>query len=380
MFSSVKNFFITFLLAVIVFGLIAYMVVGLVLRNLNGSIGRQDGDESGPDESGGGEEEIVTPYGDGGESFNVLLIGSDYRPSVFADYDPEKVKMLYGILPEEKELKPTDLSGLYASPAPSPTTRSDGSTSGNITVDENGGLVIPGGFHTGEYRVIEADTLVLLRFDKERGHWSMTTFPTDAYTTVNDRYVKLSEVYGEYGLEVLDDRIHAMTGITVDRHVTLTTEGFVRLINYLGGLEFYVPCDMDYDDYAGDVHIHLKAGRQQLWGDEALQMLMFNTYTDKSNTRQTTTAAFIKALVSAFANLDNFKRSGTIFANVNRFILTDLTVSDFTSNVGLVFRNAEHEIDLGVVTRREERGGETITVIDVEKTIAAFSQYRKLYD
>ena len=380
MFSSVKNFFITFLIALVVFGLIAYMVVGLVLNNLNGSVGSRKDDGNDDGEGNRQEEDLRSPYGDGGESFNVLIIGSDYRPSVFADYDPEKIEMLYGKQESEKPANPTDLSGLYAQPAASPSTKADGTASGNVTVDENGGLVIPGGFHTGSYRTVGADTLLLVRIDKERGNWSLTPFPTDAYTTVNGRYMKLSDVYGEYGLDVLDARIHAMTGITVDRHITVTMDGFVRLINYLGGVDFFVPCDMDYDDYAGDVHIHLKSGRQQLTGDAALDMLMFKNYTGSTGSRASTTASFVKALVTSFASLENFTRSGTIFVNVNRFITTDITLSDFTSNVGLVFKNASDQIDLGIVTRRETVAGESVTVIDEAKTIAAFSKYRKLYD
>ena len=103
MLSATKNFVLTFLIALVIFGLIAYMLVGLVLNNLMG-IGSTDAEvpentaEAPEDEDSGS---IGIQFGDTGESFNILLIGTDYRPSEFVDYDPEMIEKLYGIAPNE---------------------------------------------------------------------------------------------------------------------------------------------------------------------------------------------------------------------------------------------------------------------------------------
>ena len=45
------------------------------------------------------------------------------------------------------------------------------------------------------------------------------------------------------------------------------TEALIALVDEIGGVEFNVPIDMDYDDSSQDLHIHLKAGQQLLNGE-----------------------------------------------------------------------------------------------------------------
>ena len=97
MLSATKNFFLTFLIALVIFSMIAYMLVGLVLNNLLG-VGEEttvppEDTVSGPDNNNQGS--IGIQFGNSGESFNILLIGTDYRPSEFVDYDPEMLERLY---------------------------------------------------------------------------------------------------------------------------------------------------------------------------------------------------------------------------------------------------------------------------------------------
>lgn len=62
----------------------------------------------------------------------------------------------------------------------------------------------------------------------------------------------------------------SVVGISVDRVVVLNYEAFKEMIDKLGGIEVYVARKMDYDDNAGDLHIHLKKGRQKLSGYDAM--------------------------------------------------------------------------------------------------------------
>ncbi len=61
-----------------------------------------------------------------------------------------------------------------------------------------------------------------------------------------------------------------VTGIPIDRVVVLDFDAFKAMIDLVGGVEVYVPRNMDYDDNAGDLHIHLKKGRQMLSGYDAM--------------------------------------------------------------------------------------------------------------
>lgn len=381
MFSAVKNFILTFVISLVIFGLIASMVVGLVIGSLQGAItddGKGDSSTSSVITGNNGEIIDIKPENEG-NSFNILLVGTDYRPSEFVDYDPKVLQELYGIEPKKEYVAATP-PGLASKPRKNGVL-SDGSGKGDNGIPtDDGKLIFAGGFYTHKYRAIEADTIVLMRVDKERGHLSYSAFPTDACVNINGRYVKLSEVYGMYGVKYLCDKLHALTGINIDKYAVISMETFPELIDALGGIEYYVPCNMSYDDYAGNVHIHLNAGRRKLNGDQALQLLAFNDYDDSSITRETTTLAFIKTFVTSAVSASNYSAAATIFVKVADMVDTDFTAADFMNNLDMLFKYSGTQIEITPQTKNITYNGESVFIIDEERTLNAFSEYRRVYN
>ena len=382
MLSAVKNFFLTFVLSAVIFGLIASLAVGLVVNNINGSLASDtDTPETTASETDSGGN-VVTPTEDeSGSSLNILLLGSDYRPSVLADYDPEMVeKLCPAEETEEEEIKvrPSDL----AAPSTRTTIISDDIYSDKnkeYTVLDDDTLMFRNGFYSLSYRVIETDTIILVRLDRERGQISYTSFPADAVTEVSGKEIKLSEIYGTYGVEALTDTIHAITGVNVDRYAIVTMDNFEQIIDALGGVEYTVPCRMVYDDYAGVVHINLRAGSQKLTGSKALQLLMFNSYTDGTNSRTKTTMSFMRALVSALAKPSNVTKMTDFWDLVDGMYETDIQVEDFTKNIALIIKCAQNQIEINAVTKTKITDGETVVYIDDTATADAFASYKRLY-
>ena len=378
MLSATKNFVLTFLIALVIFGLIAYMLVGLVLNNLMG-VGSTDTEvpdntaETPEDEDPGS---IGIHFGDTGESFNILLIGTDYRPSEFVDYDPEMLEKLYGIVPDEvtQATAPDDVR-----PNPGSVISDEKYWSPDGIVADDGSLIFGGGFYTIDYRVVEADAIVLLRADKERQQFTFTVFPTDAYVDMNGRYIKLSEVYGRYGLDILMDKIYALTGITIDHHAVVTMNDFPALVDTLGGITYNIPYDMQYRDYAGGINIDLKKGAQRLDGQGVLSLLMFNNYTD-GGSRQKTTVELLKKFVTTFISITNYNRAPAVFAQIESSVDTDFTLADFTSNLDLIFKYAHNNREISVVTDKVTVGNDELTVINETKTYDVFADFKRIYN
>ena len=383
MLSSIKNFFLTFVLAALVFSAAAYLAVNLVVANINGMLdsdkANNPAETSGPD-NGGSDTPAPFVIGGKGESLNILLVGCDYRPGVFADYDAEVLEERLGIeaVPFEYQPVPSDL----AVPASSGKIVTDSS------VEPLDGVLIPGdklafrgGFYGVGYRKIETDTLILMRFDKERGHISYTVFDTDAYVVVNGGYCRLSEVFSDYGIAALTDKIHALTGLIVDRYALVTCESFPEVIDALGGVNFYVPCDMKYDDWAGNIHIDLRAGRQQLDGKKALSVLMFNDYADGFNSRSRTTLNFAQSFISNLTMITNYLRMGDFINAVEGMIDTDLTIKDLNENIDVLFNCAKKTVEISAVTVQKPVPGDPDAIVyDENATINVFSSYRRIYN
>ena len=377
MLSATKNFFLTFVIALIIFGLIAYMLVGLVLNNLLGF-----GDETQPPDETTAEPDnnpdgpAGVELSDKGESFNILLIGTDFRPSEFVDYDPAMLEQLYGIKKEDipATSPPSDIK-----PNPGSVVSDKAFWSGDGIVAEDGSLIFGGGFYSVDYRLIETDALVLIRADKEREQFTFTVFPTDTYVDMNGKYVKLSEVYGRYGLETLLNKVYAMTGVMIDNYAVVSMEGFPALVDALGGISFNVPCDMNYVDRAGGIDINLKAGLQRLDGDGVLDVLMFRDYKN-GGSREKTTAELIKRFITTFISITNYNRAPAVFAQLEAAVETDFTLDEFKNNIDVIFKYAYNNRELYVTTKNISLGNVELTVIDEPATCDTFANYKRIYN
>ena len=97
MLSALKNFGVTFLISAALFGIIAYFATGFVTSTVSSILDEEDeeldqiiqNNPAGEDTAGtdpgtpGTEEEIPE-----GESFNFVVITTDYRPDLNNDYQP----------------------------------------------------------------------------------------------------------------------------------------------------------------------------------------------------------------------------------------------------------------------------------------------------
>ena len=118
----------------------------------------------------------------------------------------------------------------------------------------------------------------------------------------------------------------------VDFYVSVNLKGFVALIDQIGGVEFDVPCDMDYDDPYQDLHIHFKAGLQKLNGQQAMEVVRFRHNNDNTGYggrqdlgRIETQQAFLKAVAQKLMKIENLPAMAETFL---KYVKTDLTLGN----------------------------------------------------
>ena len=68
-----------------------------------------------------------------------------------------------------------------------------------------------------------------------------------------------------------------MLGIPIDKYIQVNLQGFITLVDYLGGVELDIPLDMNYDDPTPgqDLHIHFTKGTHLLNGEEAMEAVRY---------------------------------------------------------------------------------------------------------
>jgi len=121
------------------------------------------------------------------------------------------------------------------------------------------------------------DSMLLLRFDPQQNDVVVLSIPRDTKTLVKDVGVTKINDANAYGGPALaaESVSNLLDGVSIDRYIRINVQGVEKLIDALGGVDYYVPKDMKYTDHSQRLYINLKEGQQHLDGEKALQFLRF---------------------------------------------------------------------------------------------------------
>jgi len=123
------------------------------------------------------------------------------------------------------------------------------------------------------YRGTEGtNTDTILYVDIQGDDISVIAIPRDLL--VGERR-KINEVYARGGADGLLKQVEAILGVPIDYYVIIKLDIFQNLVDALGGVQVDVPYNMDYDDNAGRLHIHFRAGPQLMDGKAASDFVRY---------------------------------------------------------------------------------------------------------
>ena len=135
----------------------------------------------------------------------------------------------------------------------------------------------------GETEVPRTDCVMLARIDPQRGRVALLSFPRDLIVDIpgyNSARINAAYVLGELyhapggGLGLARDTVSNLTGVPIDYAVLVDFQGFIGLIDSIGGVTVNVPKEL-YDarfptmDY-GYTEAHFLPGPQHMDGATAL--------------------------------------------------------------------------------------------------------------
>ena len=122
-----------------------------------------------------------------------------------------------------------------------------------------------------------ADVMLLMKFDPETKKVTMLSVPRDTRTEIEGHGIRKINAANVEGGPALTAKTvsNVLGGVGIDRYIRINVLGVGKLIDALGGVTVYVPKDMKYQDDSQHLYINLKAGKQHLNGDQALQLLRY---------------------------------------------------------------------------------------------------------
>lgn len=286
--SAVRNFILTMLISLLIFGFLAYGI--MVFASDAFSLGAAKPSDNNEDNAETSKPDDQKPPEDfvsiKGESFTALFIGTDYRPDVYDDY----------------EYTDKEIDGF---PAP--------------------------------LREIETDTIILVRVNKESGECIFCSIPTNAEILIDGLPSTLNKLYARQGIGALVQQVTILTGLPIDYYGITTIGSLAYIIDQFGGIEFYVPEDIEYIDEGTNQSINIPKGSRLLDGKTAADMLRYNSYKDGDVTRRRVNVDFLKALISKAMSETAMKDAVSAYIKYSSKIETNLTIKDLTDNAELIF-------------------------------------------
>ena len=190
------------------------------------------------------------------------------------------------------------------------------------------------------------DTMLLLTYDIKAKTITGLNLPRDTMMNVTTASKRLNAVFTYNkgndkntqvmrGMAALKNAVADLTGIFPDFYILVEWEAIGELVDAIGGVEFTVPFDMDYDDPYQDppLHIHQKAGTRTLNGDDAMQVIRWR----KNNTggggggdiaRLGIQQDFLKAVVMQCLKPATLLKLSSLVEIFKNNVETDLTVGN----------------------------------------------------
>ena len=180
-----------------------------------------------------------------------------------------------------------------------------------------------------------SDTNILVAVDTVNGYVYGVSIPRDSKAIIDGKARKINYAYNKGGTALLASTVSEQLGIPVDYTVCVNLQGFTALVDAIGGVDFEVPINMDYDDPIQGLSIHFKKGMQHLSGADALRVVRFRHNNDGTGYgsedlgRMQTQQKFLKAVAKKMLSFENLISNPRKYAEIfGQYVDTDLSVTD----------------------------------------------------
>jgi LCP family protein required for cell wall assembly len=185
------------------------------------------------------------------------------------------------------------------------------------------------------------DTIMVASYDTKTKEVDVISIPRDTYCErdgfVNNANNKINTVYTVKGIEGLEEMLKKLTGITIDKYITIDYDGVRAAVDAVDGVEVDVPFYMKYSDPYSDppLYIDIPEGTQIIYGDTAMEFLRFRKtnykgysgYAEGDLGRIEAQQDFVKAAIKKALSFKLPK----VISEVYPYVGTDLSLAESTS-------------------------------------------------
>lgn len=179
-----------------------------------------------------------------------------------------------------------------------------------------------------------SDTLFVTMLDTSRNQAALLSVPRDTLVSIPGHgWDKVNHAYAYGGHDLSRKTLENFLGIQINNYVLVDFQGFIKLVDAIGGVDIDVEKPMQYaDPYDGEngLVINLQPGRQHMDGTTAIQYVR---YRDEEGDigRVDRQQKFMKAVFAKLRSTSLLTRAPEIARTLYQSIETDLSVTDLAS-------------------------------------------------
>lgn len=192
------------------------------------------------------------------------------------------------------------------------------------------------------------DTIIVASYNPKTQKATLLSIPRDTFIGKNKNtatsYDKINALYQSSPEKTLA-AVNKITGLDIKYYVVISNNALVQLVDEIGGVEFDVPINMNYDDSSQNLSIHLKKGLQKLNGEQAEGLVRFrknnngtsypSEYGDNDLGRMRTQREFITEVAKQTLQLKNITKIGNFIDIIKENVTTNIknwtTIKDYVA-------------------------------------------------
>lgn len=175
------------------------------------------------------------------------------------------------------------------------------------------------------------DTMMVVSIDPEMKQLHLLSVLRDTFVNIENKGDwKINAAYRFGGPQLSMKTISELIGQPIHYYLSIDFEGFIQLIDAIGGIDFEVEKDMRYFDPTDkpEYNIDLKKGLQHLDGNKALQYVRFRYDRLSDYTRTERQREFLKAVADKLKSTTTLINLPNTLNKLAPYLETNMDLSD----------------------------------------------------
>lgn len=215
------------------------------------------------------------------------------------------------------------------------------------------------------------DTIILVNIDPRTKSVNAISIPRDSkvYLPGNHGVQKINAAHAIGGVGMTIKTVENTLGVKVDRYIMVHDNAVKAIVEALDGVDVYVEKNMNYDDYAGKLHIHLTKGEHHLSANEAVGYLRFRHDPLGDIGRTHRQQWFLRGVMNEIKKPETVTKIPDIVSVARKYVKTNMSLGELSQFAMMAKHLDMDKIEIATLPGGPNKKGViSYWILDPEKT------------